>query len=189
MTKTSTKQLILLIFAAILIVLVYLIYPSQKKQFAEKESIVLEDENVENTFRDILYSGITKDGNPFEIGSEYAEIRGGESNLTYMKDVTAYFHYKNRVVIIKSENAVYNRVTNDMLFDTNVEMIDGENKAWSDNLDAIASEDFIYLYNNIKFYNKKTLAYADKIEIDLLTKTSRISMYTPEGKVRIKFIE
>ena len=75
MTKTSAKQLILLIFAAILIVLVYLIYPSQKKQFSEKESIVLEDENVENTFRDILYNGITENGNPFEIGSEYAEIR------------------------------------------------------------------------------------------------------------------
>ena len=68
MTKTFTKQLILLIFAAILIVLVYLVYPNQKKQFAEKESIILEDENIENTFRDILYNGITKGGNPFEIG-------------------------------------------------------------------------------------------------------------------------
>ena len=167
--------------------MVYFIYPKQQEQYAEDPSIVETDnEGLENTFRDILYHGFDQKGNPFEIGSEYAEIRDDEPELTYMKNVTARLYYKDRVVVIKSLNAIYNRDTNDMLFDTEVRIVDGENKAWSDNLDVFATKDHIYVYNNVKFLNEKTLGYADKIEIDVASKTSQISMYE-DKKIKLKF--
>ena len=167
--------------------MVYFIYPKQQEQYAEDPGIVETDnEGLENTFRDILYHGFDQKGNPFEIGSEYAEIRDDEPELTYMKNVTARLYYKDRVVIIKSLNAIYNRDTNDMLFDTEVRIVDGENKTWSDNLDVFATKDHIYVYNNVKFLNEKTLGYADKIEIDVASKTSQISMYE-DKKIKLKF--
>jgi len=187
--KISIKQFLLLAIAAVLIVFVYFIYPKQQEQYVEDPGTVeTDDEDLENTFRDILYHGFDQKGNPFEIGSEYAEIRRGEPDLTYMENVTAYLYYKDRVVVIKSLKAVYNRATNDMLFETDVEIVDGENKAWSDNLDVFASKDYIYIYNNVKFINEKTLGYADKIEIDVASKTSQISMYENK-KIKLKFIK
>ena len=141
-----------------------------------------------NTFENITYNGFDKDGNTYEINAEFAETKQEDPDITFMTTVVAYFFYKDgRIVTITSDEAIYNKVTNDMFFHINVKMVESENVLLADNIDVVSSENFVKAYNNIKFSNGQNLMFADQMHIDLSKKTSDISMYG-DKKVIIKLV-
>ena len=106
-----------------------------------------------------------------------------------MKIVTAYFYLKDgRIVKVSSKLAVYNKETNDIFFSEQVEIDDGESQLYCNNLDVITSHNTIKAYNNVRFNENTNLMTADKIEIDLDQKISKISMYGDE-QIKIKLIK
>ena len=94
-------------------------------------------------------------------------------------------HEIEKIIKITSDAAIYNRKTNDMLFKYNVRMTESENELLAEFLEMDTSDNFITAYNDIKYTGLDGLVLADKVEIDLTKKTSKISMYTDE---RIKMI-
>ena len=103
-----------------------------------------------------------------------------------MTEVVAFFYLKDgRTVKVTSNFGTYNKLTNDMFFQENVRMIEAENELQADYLDAIASESFLTAYNNVKFSNDESIGFADKVEVDLTTKLSQISMYSSGEKIYI----
>ena len=190
MKYNTLKQVILFAIGIILVALTYFIYPQQtkNKNFEETKIITkLEKElNFENTFEDISYNGSDKNGNLFQIGSKFAEIKKDDPDITYMTEVVAYFYLTDgRTVKVTSKFGTYNKLTNDMFFEENVRMTEAENELRSDYLDAIASESFLTAYNNVKFSNDESIGFADKVKVDLTTKLSQISMYDGEEKIYI----
>lgn len=178
MINKRITQIILLTAGICLIVLTYFIYPKKQDIVLTENKIVKEDETSENTFENISYSGFTPEGELFEIKSKFADIKKDEPDLTYMRDVTTFFYYKeNKVITITSDYAIYNKLTSDMFFETNVKMVETEHELTSDNLDYEASENLVTAYNNVKFYNSKNLGFADKVEVDLTEQTSKVSMF------------
>ena len=60
-----------------------------------------------------------------------------------------------------------------------------EHSAYSDNLDLLFEKNLATLSNNIIYKNLDTTLKADKMEIDLITKNSKIYMNNNSDKVRI----
>ena len=60
-----------------------------------------------------------------------------------------------------------------------------EHKITSENLDLIFNKNLVTITNNITYKNLNAVLEADKIEIDLITKNSKISMNNKSDKVNV----
>ena len=194
MIQVRTRQILLFLLGVALVILTYFVYPQKKSLYTEKidkfkgVAEVEEDTSV-NTFENISYAGTDQKGNPFEIGSKFAKILKSDPNLTYMTDVTAYFFFENdRTIVITSDAALYNKLSNDMLFKENVKVVDQKDTLTCEFLDVSPSNDLITAYDNIEFHSQKGTTFADKAQINLVTKISRISMYD-NSQVKMKVVK
>ena len=61
--------------------------------------------------------------------------------------------------------------SNDIFFKDEVIIDDGESQLYSDNLDIVMSNNFVKVYNSVRFSENANWMVADKIEIDLRKKT------------------
>ena len=91
--KKKTIQIFLL-FSAILILssvyIVYFSYPEKKISSNKVKKVDLEDKSeFSNVLKDITYSTIDNKNNVFKIYSKSGEIDINNSNIIYMKEVTA----------------------------------------------------------------------------------------------------
>ena len=53
-------------------------------------------------------------------------------------------------------------------------------------LDLSFEKNLVYIYENVKYFNDNSLLIADKAEIDLIKKKTKIFMIDPKKKVLIK---
>ena len=203
MSVSLLKQLLLFVVGTLLLLFTYFLTPKKINLddiSEKKESIIELDkdkvsenknlENVQNTFENLKYSGQDLKGNSYEIESEYALIKKDSPDSTFMYGgVIAYIYLTDgRIVKIVSEIANYNRIEQNMSFEENVIVIEAKNKLNSDNLDFNTKQNFIIAYNNVEFENEEGLIFADKIIVDLTSKTSKISMYDNK-QVRAKILK
>ena len=82
----------------------------------------------------------------------------------------------------------YNKETYDTFFEDNVKATDGKTIILAENLDLLATEDFVTVQNNVVLTNDSGSLLADKIDYDFETKYYKISMFNDE-KVKIKLIQ
>ena len=103
-----------------------------------------------------------------------------------MKDVTAVITMTNSTPIkIYSDNAIYNKSNYNTSFYGNVLVNYMVHNIASDNLDLLLEKNLATFSNNIIYKNLNTELEADKIEIDLITKKSKIFMDNKSKKVKI----
>ena len=134
------------------------------------------------------YTGSNNKGAFFEINASLAEITNVEPNLSYMKKVKAVIKLiDGRVILIESDRAIYNRLTNDTNFMENVLITDEENKIACDNLDLYISKNLITAYNNVKYDSLNGFLLADKVDIDILKKEAKIFMFDPKNNVKLRY--
>ena len=81
-----------------------------------------------------------------------------------------------RIVNITSTKGKYNKATYDCFFENNVKAIDGEIEIFSDNLDLLATENSVKIYNNVNLNDITGSLKADKIFYDFEKKYFRVSM-------------
>ena len=177
--SSNQKQLLLFFLGIFLVIVTYIIYPrigveTREQHLADQQ----QSDSSDTIFENIKYEGFDANGNRFEIGSKIAQTKSDYPDITYMETVDAYFYLKDgRVVTVRSLFATYNRETNDIFFKDEVVIDDGESQLYSDNLDIVMSNNFVKVYNSVRFSENANWIVADKIEIDLSKKISTISMY------------
>ena len=88
-------------------------------------------------------------------------------------------------ITISADHAMYNNITHDTKFYENVLMTYNEHVTNSDNLDLMFEKNLATLSNNIVYKNLNTKLEADKMEIDLITKNSKIFMNNASDTVKI----
>ena len=89
----------------------------------------------------------------------------------------AYIYLKDKnPVLITSKYALYNSINYETYFSENVILTFEINKLTSENLDFSFEKNIANAYNNVIYSNPDITSYADKLEIDLITKDSRIFM-------------
>ena len=147
----------------------------------------LKKKNIEtNLITDLKYFSIDEKGNKYEITSEYGETSPDNSDIIMMKNVKAIIEiYNSDPIIITSNFAKYNVKNYDTSFRENILVKHVDNILNGENLDLSFQDNLMSMYNNIIYQNPDTKLFADKLEIDLITKDSKIIMNNKQSKIKI----
>ena len=196
MKKQQQKiQITLLLIGLILIVATYFYYPNLDKNFVSKNQTIKENlkESLEDTesttFKNIIYKGIYDLDKIFTIQAEEALILNEEADIVYMNGMRVILYLNDgRIVNITSTNGRYNKATYDCFFENNVKATDGEMEIFSDNLDLLAAENSVKIYNNVNLNDITGSLKADKIDYDFETKYFKVSMFD-DKTIKMKVIK
>ena len=196
MKKQQQKmQLVLIFIGFFLILLTYFYYPYMEKNKLLKDQSAREDleETLEDApltaFENIEYQGLYDLDKPFSVKSEKAHILDEEPDIVYMTNMNVVLYLKDeRKVRIISNRGRYNKATYDCFFEEDVRATDGETKIFSENLDLLATENFVKIYNSVKLNHSTGSLRADKIDYDFETKYFKVSMFD-DSVVKMKVIQ
>tara|TARA_Y100001958_G_scaffold133934_1_gene104295 strand:- start:289 stop:786 length:498 start_codon:yes stop_codon:yes gene_type:complete len=126
-------------------------------------------------------------GNKFEIKSDYGFINPDQSNIISMNKVRAVVYLSNgENIYINSDKAKYNNVNNDTIFNGSVEMNYQDHKINAENLDLSFENNFVTLYDKVKYKNKISNLIADKVLIDLINKNTKIQMNDENSNILVR---
>jgi len=182
--KQKNIQIILISIGLLLILITYFYYPYIKKiELTKKqpsEKILEKDIADENTnfFKNVEHKGFYDWDKPFTVKSKKAFILNEEPNVLYMTNMHVILYLKDgRVVNIFSKKGRYDKETYNCFFEESVNATDGETDILADNMDLLASKNFVQIYNNVSIKNPKSTLAADKIDYDFETKNFKVSMF------------
>ena len=157
-----------------------------------KETLVIEkiDENQNTTstyISDINYVSTDAKGNKYQITAKQAEIKIENSDVMFLRDVVAFIFIKDSNKIkITSNFGEYNTKNYDTIFSENVIVTYSGHKITGEYLDFSFLNNLGTFTTNVMYVGEKTNLFADKIEINLITKDTKIFMIDSEKRVLIK---
>ena len=193
--KQKKAQIILTSIGLILLLITYFYYPYMKKvkftdnQVVQKDGSNTPDIDQGTSFENVKYEGLYQINNTFSVMSEKAHILNKEPDVVYMTNMHVILYLDNgRIVNILSNKGRYNKVTYDCFFEDDVRATDEETKIFSDNLDLLATEDSVKIYNNVIINYPEASLRADKIDYDFVTKYFKVSMFDDKA-VKIKVLK
>ena len=190
MQKKLLLQFFLFTIILIMILFFYKIYfadieldTSAKTNSDQKIS---KNERDSNIIYNIEYVAQDNDGNNYIVKSKYGELKNDQSNLIILKKVLATINIQNSPSIeIASDGANYNSINYDTEFYGNVILTYVDHIITSDNLDLYFQKNLAYFSDNVVYKNLNNSIQADKIEIDLITKNSKIYMNNTFKKIKV----
>ena len=189
--KQLRLQFTLVFIGLLLLFLTYLFYPSINKN---KLSV---DRNFEKTiaadkittFESLEYKGVYNFDKPFKVKSETAYILNEEPDIVYMSSMHVVLHLSDgRMVNITSDKGRYNKITYDCFFEQNVKATDENTIILAENLDLLATKNFVEIYNNVELEYNTNYLQADKINYNFETKYFRVSMFDDKS-IKMKVIQ
>jgi len=195
--KQKKIQIILILIGLILIFATYFYYPYMermklvKNQPAEQKlEEINEDKNNERTFfKNVEYKGYYDLDKPFIIKSDEAHLLNEEPDIVYMTNMHVVLYLSDgRIVNITSDEGKYNKLTYDCYFKKNVTANDGETKITAENLDLLATEDSVKIYNKVNLSDPKGSLLADNVAYNFETKYFKVSMFD-DKTVKMKVIK
>ena len=192
MYKKIIIQLLLLLVLLVSIASVFYIYFERERNFKEANTTTVRtveseiDNDTGTLIKDINYSFSDPSGNYYELFSEFGKVDIQNSNKMHMTNVKALIYLKDSQPIkIISKYAIYNKINHETNFFTNVELTHLIHKATSENLDISFNDNKASMYKNIVYNKTGTKLNADRLEIDLITKNTRIFMDNKSEKIKI----
>ena len=185
----SSKSLIqsgIVLIIAIILLVNYLIF-FNKNEYLVKINEAEIDNSVDNKILDLKYNAIDEDGNSYIIESNAGKVSEKEKNLLILEKVKGVIKIKNSEdIIILSDFANYNKTTLDTYFYDNVRLKYDGHSIDSDELFMNYIDKNINIRNNVRYKGLNNKLYADIVEIDLVTKFSKIYMLDNQKKVKVE---
>ena len=188
MNKKSLLQLFLIIIILLTSFFFFKIYIVKKDTHVVLDNTFneIDSEEKSNLVYNIQYITRDEDGNSYTLESDTGELNDDQKELIVMRGVKATIESENsEQIIIYSNNAKYNKLSKNTNFYTNVIINFGSNHVTSDKLDFIFEKNLVIISKNIIYKNMDTKLEADKIEIDLLTKNTKIFMDDKSKKIKL----
>ena len=144
------------------------------------------NKNSSNLIKNISYASTDNLGNKFIIKSETGEISIDNPSIVYMTNVEAIINLINSdPIIIKSNYAKYNKINYETNFEEDVLLTYQTHRITSQNIDLSFENNLATIYNKIEYDNNNVKLSADILEIDLITKNSKIFMNNEYKKIKI----
>ena len=185
MKKKIFIQFLLALSVFLIFFSIYLIYFKNISEI-ETPNLTQENENQENILVNITYESIDSSGRKYIIKAESGMLDGEKPDLINMINVKAkIILLDNSIIYISSLKAEYNTVNYDTKFQKDIKLNFLENDIFCDNLNILFKDNLLEAYNDLIYTNLDIILRADKIEIDLLAKNSKIFNFD-ENKVEIK---
>ena len=191
MNKKTVIQ-VLLIFLIFLISLTFYLKYFYNNLETVKESPAIEkiaiNQNNSSTYIDnIDYISSDAKGNRYQITAEKAEIKIENSNIMFLNNVIAYIFIKDSdTVKITSNFGKYNSKNYDTIFSENVIVFYPGHRITGEYLDFSFLNNLGKFSTNVIYNGDKTNLFADKIEMNLTTKDTKIFMNNTDKKVLIE---
>ncbi len=191
LNNTKLIQISLLALAFLLIFFTYFLNLKKKQPSTNLDQIKIiepdeEEKKTANTFFDVQYGGLDKNGNRFVIGSKYANFEIDRPNVIKMEQILCIFYFKDGTnLTIVSNYGIYNNVTDDMEFTENVKMNYLENVLFSEKANFFNVKNELLIEGNVKTKSPEGELQADKLNFNLDSKKLKVSMYN-DKKVNIK---
>ena len=185
------KKIIIQVFLFLLIIIISVIFfkfyfkpTNLTKEYDSK--INNSDSNQNNLMSNIKYFAADKIGNEYIVQSKLAEFDPNQPNLIIMEEVTGVIQFTNSSpILISSDKAIYNKLNHDTKFFENVLATYDDHKISSQNLELFFDKNLASISKKIIYKNLNTELRADRIEIDLVTKNSKILMDKKTKKVKV----
>ena len=145
------------------------------------------DNNIDNKILELKYNAVDVDGNSYIIESNAGKVSDKEKNVLILEKVTGIIKIQNSEdIIILSDFANYNKTTLDTYFYDNVRLKYDGHSIDSDELFMNYIDKNINIRNNVRYKGLNNKLYADIVEIDLVTKFSKIYMLDKQKKVKVE---
>jgi LPS export ABC transporter protein LptC len=181
MNKKTGLQVVMVLFSILISLWFYLKYFTENFEDVRETRVIEKiDENQNNTstyINDINYVSTDVRGNKYQITAKQAEIKIENSDLMFLTDVIAFVFIKDKdTVKITSNFGKYNSKNYDTIFSENVIVIYPGHKITGEYLDFSFLNNLGIFTTNVIYTGEKTNLFADKIEMNLTTKDTRIFM-------------
>ena len=191
MNKKTVIQVLLIFLIILISLLFYLKYFNNSTKNLNKKTIIEKidiDQNQSSTYiNNIDYVSLDTKGNRYQLTAEQAEIKVENPDVMFLENVIAYIFIKDSDVIkITSDFGKYNSKNYDTIFYENVIIIYPEHKITGEYLDFSFLNNLGIISKNVIYDGVKKNLFADKIEINLTTKDTRIFMNDKKKKVLIE---
>lgn len=176
-------QLSLFIIGVLVIIFTYW----NKEGFAPDKIISLEkqkeievqlqnEENKENIFFNIEYTGLDLSGNRYILKSDEAFSDNLNKNEVHLIKVHAIFYFKDGTTLnVWSNEGLYNNNTFDMEFRQNVKAIYQDSELYAGKANFMNSKGLLTITNEVKINDVRGKMHADKLIFDINDQTLNIS--------------
>jgi len=191
MNKKTGLQVVMVLVIILISSWFYLKYFTKNFEDVKETRVIEKIDEYQNStsiyIDDINYVSSDAKGNEYRITAKQAEIRDENSDAMFLTDVIAFIYIKNSdTVKIISNFGKYNSKNYDTIFSENVIVIYPGHKITGEYLDFSFLNNLGTFTENVVYIGEKTNLFADKIEINLTTKDTKIFMNDTEKKVLIE---
>ena len=155
----------------------------------EGSSIAIEDDsNNSNIIKNIKHVSKDLKGNEYIVEALEGEINLSNTDIMYLKDVTATIKIKDDrdIVLITSNFAQYNIQSYDTIFSENVIVNYSENKMTGEYLDFSLINNLLTISENVIYTNNENILKADIAEMNIKSKDTKIFMFENYKKINIQ---
>ena len=187
MTKRIYIQLFLISILVIISFFLFFKYFNKTNQENNLQSNLKQNiNNAESLIEDLKYFSTDKDGNEYKIEAKKGNIDKNNPDIIFLENVNAIILLDNSDFIsIESKFAKYNSKTFDTLFNNSVTVNYGDHLLESEYLDLSFEKNLVSIYENVRYLNGISSLIADRAEIDILNKKTKIFMEKSYKKVLI----
>ena len=184
MNKKTLIQYTLFFFIIVFLFTFLNFYIFKEKKINEVNNVKKEKQS--DAIQDLQYLSKDANGNTYLVKAKNGIVNKENPDLIQLFNVNAKITFDEyKIVNITANKASYNNNNYDTEFSENVHLIYDNHHLKSKNLIIKFSENYAKIYNNVIYTNFFTKLFADKIEVDLINRTSKISMFEKKQKVKV----
>jgi len=156
-----------------------------KENNAYEKNILIESDT--NLIKNVSYKAKDARGNEYLINAKEGKTNQIDKGIIFLKNVDAKIILNDGFHInIYSEYAEYNILNYNTIFKQNVMLDYIDNKISGNYLELSLEKNLILMKENLIFKNPDSMLKADVIEIDTISKDSKIFMYSDKKKINIQ---
>ena len=159
---------------------------NNKSNFDIDDKTNADVDNQNNLIKNLSYFSKDNLGNEYIIESKYSELNLDNVDIISMESVSAKIIMANsKPIYVTSNFAKYNNENYETTFTDNVLIVYLDNKIRCEKFYISIENNFANVTDNVIYENPKGKLIADTIEIDLITKNSKIFMIDKSKKVMV----
>ena len=159
---------------------------NNKSNFDIDDKTNADVDNQNNLIKNLSYFSKDSLGNEYVIESKYSELNLDNVDVISMENVSAKIIMVNSdPIYITSNFAKYNNENYETTFTDNVLIVYLDNKIRCEKFYISIENNFANVTDNVIYENPNGKLIADTIEIDLITKNSKIFMIDKNKKVMV----
>jgi LPS export ABC transporter protein LptC len=191
MNKKTVIQILMIFLIIVISLLFFLKYfrnsiePLEEK--VQIKNLELKENNSSSFIEDINYISNDSKGNSYKITSEKAEIDANEPDVMFLENVISYVYFKDQETMkITSNFGKYNSKNYDTIFSQNVIITYPGHQMTGEYFDFSFLDNLGTMSTNVIYIGEKNKLLADRVEINLTTKDTKIFMDSINKKVFIE---